>query len=92
MGTKDKHIRLTEKAWEMITNRDRNKFPSERDFDLICHVPEGRNKLVRIQGWVAGRTAGQMYCRNLNDIQGTKGPGSSGMVGWEMKRCSVALV
>ena len=32
MGTKDKHIRLTEKAWEMITNRDRNKFPSERDF------------------------------------------------------------
>ena len=32
MGTKDKHIRLTEKAGEMITTRDRNNCPSERDF------------------------------------------------------------
>lgn len=32
MGTREKHIRITEKAWELIKNRDRKKFPSEKDF------------------------------------------------------------
>lgn len=30
--TREKHLRITEQAHEIIKNRDRNKFPFERDF------------------------------------------------------------
>ena len=29
---REKHIRITEEAYELIRNRDRNRFPLERDF------------------------------------------------------------
>lgn len=29
---REKHLRITEQAHEIIKNRDRNKFPLERDF------------------------------------------------------------
>ena len=32
MATNDKHIRLSEKALELVTNRDRKRFPMEKDF------------------------------------------------------------
>ena len=32
MAQREKHMRITDQAWEVVKNRDRKKFPTERDF------------------------------------------------------------
>ena len=32
MAQREKHMRITDQAWEVVRNRDRKQFPTERDF------------------------------------------------------------
>jgi hypothetical protein len=32
MAQREKHMRITDQAWEVVKNRDRKRFPTERDF------------------------------------------------------------
>jgi len=32
VAQREKHMRITDQAWEAVKNRDRKQFPTERDF------------------------------------------------------------